>query len=131
MTPINFKVYKTIELDSTDSLKIKHYDICIYDSKNNFLLQIINEVIYDQYFDLDHIDENIIVDINFDGYKDIVYCNDKDWNGKNYFFVTYLYNNVTNRFEYKEDLSELSELQIHDSTKTLTEFLIRGWASRR
>ncbi len=51
MTPINFKVYKTIELDSTDSLKIKHYDICIYDSKNNFLLQIINEVIYDQYFD--------------------------------------------------------------------------------
>ncbi|QNK63359.1 hypothetical protein H7F33_02245 [Pedobacter sp. PAMC26386] len=79
------------------------------------------QVILDIWAELKSNPVNVIqvVDCNFDGYPDMTFLMQTGGAGPNYTDNFYLYNPITGNFDYNDELSQLSQIQINTKTKTI------------
>lgn len=61
-----------------------------------------------------------VQDCNFDGYQDMMVFNQNGGAGPNYSYNFYLYNPKNGQFEYNEELSDLSQVQVDTKNKIIT-----------
>ena len=111
---INYSIVKNEEFASYDG---EIYNIKIYNSKDKLIQVIKNPGLLSRFGSKDSIVN--IIDANFDGYLDIeIYAHDGGAgpnSGNNY----YLFNPKNQQFEFHQQLSELTQIQVDGKSKNI------------
>jgi hypothetical protein len=100
----------------------KSYLIKIYNSKTNLLIQTIDLSRYDFWYkehDYPYIDS--LVDINFDGYRDLCVVTDIGQNGKNWGYDIFTFNETDKIFCRNENFPTLYNFYTEDSLRQIYE----------
>lgn len=97
------------------------YLIRIYQSDSDSLIQTIRMDFPDV---APYIDS--LIDVNFDGYKDLCFIMGLGENGKNQCYAVYLFNTVDKKFHINDGFSSIINLSVNDSLKQIYEHYFTG-----
>lgn len=97
------------------------YLLKIYQSDSDSLIQIIH---------LDHPDEppyiDSLIDVNFDGYKDLCFVSGLGENGKNQSYDILLFDPADKKFHYNDGIPSIINLSVDESRKLIYEHYFTG-----
>jgi hypothetical protein len=100
----------------------RSYLIKIYNADSNLLIQTIDLSEYDfwyGYYDYPYIDS--LIDVNFDGYKDLCVVTGIGQNGKNWGYDIFIFNFKDKRFSQNEGFNSIYNISTDDSLKQVYE----------
>lgn len=122
----SFKVTE-ISNDSSTSYEDKIFKIGVYNSTTNEIIQSIEHKIESIWYEYSlEIDSTNLVDVNFDGYKDLILISGQGAMGRNNIFTIYLFDSLQNKFQYCEALSDICNIEVNSEDKTIDEFIFNG-----
>jgi hypothetical protein len=75
--------------------------------------------------ELGHESDTNLVDINFDGYNDLIFLNSSGVGG-NFNYDTYLFDKKDNKFHKNENFSSMINISINKTDQTISEYISEG-----
>ena len=124
--PFYFVITQTSKQVS-DIYQTKEFKIDIYSSDSSKLIQSIDLIaksVWSGFFP--KIDSTRTVDVNFDGYNDLILWSGTGEMGKNNFNEVYIFNPSANKFIHNETFSSICNIVVDQKDKTVEEFIDNG-----
>lgn len=114
-----------IEKTGSDSFFI-FYEIKIYNAESNKLIQSFNMTDYDIYYSKYVFPIDSLVDLNFDGYKDLIVYGGSGQNGKNSFYSIFLFDSLIGKFYKNPSFDSIYNFIVNSKSKTIEEYTWPG-----
>jgi hypothetical protein len=114
-----------IEKTGSDSFLV-YYNIKIYNAESNILIQSLNMTDYYIYYSKYEFPIDSLVDMNFDGYKDLCVYGGSGQNGKNSFYSIFLYDSLIGEFYKNPSFESIYNFIVNSKNKIIEEYFWPG-----